>query len=545
MFDKLLGKKPAQANGADDVNTGDVILSAKAYKNILEIINKIAKGDLSVDVDKSLISSSTQAETAIITSVAKMKENLCEMIKEFGDHSYSLDVSGKNLNDTSRKLLHNTGEVSVKSDAVTASAVEMSSNMNSISAAAEEMSANMRTISDNARQSSENVNAVASATEEMSSTVMEITRNAEEAKVVVGNAVSNVNMANEKVRKLEEAAKEINNVITSITDISDQTKLLALNATIEAARAGEAGKGFAVVANEVKNLALQTNVATTEIRSRISAMQNATKTTIEDINKIKAIIENVNNIVTTITQSVKEQSTATKEIASNISTAAAGISEMTNAVQQGFDAVQEVNVNINNAAQKATDVADAMKIIEAAALQLKSDSTVLYAGAMEVSSIGADVMKRVDMVTLPENMRTKVARQELFKFTPAYSVYVDDMDSQHRGIIDRINKIYNCIKTKRPVHEVREILRDLADYTTKHFANEEKLMLAKHYPEYESHKPLHTKLLSSVGDIVAKMDRDEEVNLIDVMVFLKDWLQMHILKIDKKYGSYYREHGLI
>jgi methyl-accepting chemotaxis protein len=71
---------------------------------------------------------------------------------------------------------------------------------------------------------------------------------------------------------------------------------LALNATIEAARAGEAGKGFAVVANEIKELARQTAEATLDIKQQIEGIQHSTGGTVEAIDQIGKVIDNVIDI---------------------------------------------------------------------------------------------------------------------------------------------------------------------------------------------------------------------------------------------------------
>src|SRR5579872_2427130 len=85
----------------------------------------------------------------------------------------------------------------------------------------------------------------------------------------------------------------IESILSLIRDIAGQTNLLALNATIEAARAGDAGRGFAVVAQEVKSLASQTARATDDITAKITAIQQATRQTVDANGSIQGTVEEV------------------------------------------------------------------------------------------------------------------------------------------------------------------------------------------------------------------------------------------------------------
>ena len=99
----------------------------------------------------------------------------------------------------------------------------------------------------------------------------------------------------------------IESILGLIRDIAGQTNLLALNATIEAARAGDAGRGFAVVAQEVKSLASQTARATDDITAKITAIQQATRQTVDANGSIQKTVEDVQNSADRIREAMEVQ----------------------------------------------------------------------------------------------------------------------------------------------------------------------------------------------------------------------------------------------
>jgi len=315
----------------------------------------VAKGVLQDALDKLAAWNNT-----FVTRVANI-------IKDISKDSEMLNNSSADLSSLSAQMSGGAENMAGKSNTVAAASEEMSSNMNSVAAAMEEAATN--------------VGMVATAAEQMIVTINEIAQNSEKASTITGEAVVQTQSASNKVHELGGAANEIGKVVETITEISEQVNLLALNATIEAARAGEAGKGFAVVANEIKDLAKQTAEATLEIKGKIGAIQGSTDATVTEIDQISKIINDVNEIVTTIASAVEEQSVTTKEIAGNVAQASQGI--------------QEVNENVAKSSTVSAEIANDISGVNQSAGEMSNSSAQANLSAEELNKMGVKLNEMI------------------------------------------------------------------------------------------------------------------------------------------------------
>jgi len=210
-------------------------------------------------------------------------------------------------------------------------------------------------ISEAATDTSDNVSAVAAATEQLMSSIGEISNHVATSTEIADRAVGEADNTNQIIEEMSGAAGQIGDIVSLINEIAEQTNLLALNATVEAARAGEAGRGFAVVASEVKNLAGQTSRATARIEAEIMAVQGATQSAVTTIGAIGDTIREMNRLTAIVRDAVSEQNTAASSIANNLKAAADKTGHVSQGAGDVSDAVESasgVAGNVLGAAEK-------------------------------------------------------------------------------------------------------------------------------------------------------------------------------------------------
>jgi ABC-type transporter Mla subunit MlaD len=240
---------------------------------------------------------------------------------------------------------------------------DLETTANAMSAAAKRNSQRTVDVAGASGQTSANVQTVAAATEELAATIRELATQAAQSSEIAGAAAAKAKHTDTAVQALTRAAEQIGTAIGMISDIAGQTNLLALNATIEAARAGVAGRGFAVVATEVKALAAQTTKATVEIGAQIGEIRQATDITVAAISEISSAIAGLYDITQAIMQTMREQGTATGEIAQSVQQAAMG--------------VQMVTDNLDELERDAGETGETAGVVLTSARQLTSRSEEL------------------------------------------------------------------------------------------------------------------------------------------------------------------------
>lgn len=314
-----------------------VVSSVRVFQSGAE---KIAQGDLSVRFDTP---GSDELHDAGQNFNA-MVEALVRLLVRIKSDADSLRGAAAQLAQASQEISSSTGAQSDSASSMAASVEQMTVGIDHIATNAQ-----------HARRYSEESGVVADRGGQI---VLEVVQEIE-------GIAETVNQSASAVEDLGRQSDAISAIVGTIKDIADQTNLLALNAAIEAARAGESGRGFAVVADEVRKLAERTAKSTQEIAGMIEAVQQGTGTAVakmkqgvervaagvhlaqaagDAIGQVQSQTQKMVEAVTEISMSLREQASASTEIAQSVEriaqmaekndTVAAGNASTASALQQ-------------------------------------------------------------------------------------------------------------------------------------------------------------------------------------------------------------------
>lgn len=130
------------------------------------------------------------------------------------------------------------------------------------------------------------------------------------------------------------------------------------------------------------------------------------------------------------------------------------------------------------------------------------------------------------------------------EWDPSFLLGVQEFDEHHQHLVALLNRAYDDFKQGARLEDVDAILEELVDYTTYHFAAEERWMHKYGYPETEKHRAEHAKFSQKVTEMMRSEESDRMMILLEIMAFLNYWIVDHILQTDAEYGQFIHTHPI-
>lgn len=130
----------------------------------------------------------------------------------------------------------------------------------------------------------------------------------------------------------------------------------------------------------------------------------------------------------------------------------------------------------------------------------------------------------------------------VMQWTENMSVGVPELDADHKELVRVINRLGECSEDAAQSRTIRQCLFALLRYAEYHFAREEKVLAACHYPEAREHKLEHRDFVDRVNRLHRRFDDSPEAAAAvfndELLAFLRDWLIHHILIEDMAYRAH-------
>jgi len=130
------------------------------------------------------------------------------------------------------------------------------------------------------------------------------------------------------------------------------------------------------------------------------------------------------------------------------------------------------------------------------------------------------------------------------QWSEQYSVGVKILDEQHKNILRLLNRIQAHADAPSDSEEISELLTQMTNYANEHFRTEEDLMQMYDYPDFSSHRREHLLYWKKTAELAMDILHGKTAISLEMLSFLRQWWTHHVLKVDKKYKTFFEEKGI-
>ena len=127
----------------------------------------------------------------------------------------------------------------------------------------------------------------------------------------------------------------------------------------------------------------------------------------------------------------------------------------------------------------------------------------------------------------------------LLQWSDDLSVGVEALDCDHKHLFAVVNDVFDAVGTGAEGPRLVTLFDQLITYTRDHFAREEALMAAGHFPGLAAHRVEHAELAGKVIELRRRFfEHTLDERNPELLVLFKTWLMSHIRVTDLQYKPY-------
>ena len=119
---------------------------------------------------------------------------------------------------------------------------------------------------------------------------------------------------------------------------------------------------------------------------------------------------------------------------------------------------------------------------------------------------------------------------------PQFSVHIDEIDRQHKVLVNLIRELQEAMWEGRGRAFQSTLIDRLAAYVEVHLSYEETMMRENDYEFLDEHAEQHRQSADQVRELQQKIHDAEPISNAYLMLFLRNWLYVHIMQHDQKFA---------
>lgn len=131
----------------------------------------------------------------------------------------------------------------------------------------------------------------------------------------------------------------------------------------------------------------------------------------------------------------------------------------------------------------------------------------------------------------------------LVEWTDDLSVGMEVFDTQHKGLLDIINRLHEAMKGGKARDSMSALLQELLGYTGSHFGDEEALLKKHDYPGLAEQETQHQAFVGKLRELLELERKGSLLTSVSTLDFLTTWLIKHIKGLDGKYTAFLKAKG--